>query len=87
VSVAVSVQETELVIRVQDSGSGVPNRLLDKVFEEGFTTKSRSGGRRRGIGLALVREVAHRNGGEVALANDGGAVCTVRLPLRVPAVS
>ncbi len=87
VSVAVSAQAGELVIRVGDSGPGVPDRLLDKVFEEGFTTKSRSGGRRRGIGLALVREVAHRNHGEVAVANEGGAVFTVRLPLRVAAAS
>ena len=87
VSVAVSAQQEDLVIRVADSGAGVPDRLLDKVFEEGFTTKPRGGGRRRGIGLALVREVARRHGGDVEVANEGGAVFTVRLPLRVPAVS
>ena len=87
VSVAVSAQQEDLVIRVADSGAGVPDRLLDKVFEEGFTTKPRGGGRRRGIGLALVREVARRHGGDVEVANEVGAVFTVRLPLRVPAVS
>jgi len=87
VSVAVSARQEDLVIRVADSGAGVPDRLLDKVFEEGFTTKPRGGGRRRGIGLALVREVARRHGGDVEVANEVGAVFTVRLPLRVPAVS
>ncbi|HEX6351215.1 MAG TPA: sensor histidine kinase [Candidatus Dormibacteraeota bacterium] len=85
VSVAVSQQDGELLVRVQDSGAGVPQRLLDSVFEEGFTTKPRSNGRRRGIGLALVREVVQRHGGEISVGNQGGAVFTARLPLRVGA--
>ncbi|HEY9328065.1 MAG TPA: ATP-binding protein, partial [Streptomyces sp.] len=37
----------------------------------------------RGLGLALVRQAAHRNGGAVVLEQgpDGGAEFTVRLPL------
>ncbi|NEC63387.1 ATP-binding protein, partial [Streptomyces sp. SID9727] len=37
----------------------------------------------RGLGLALVRQAAHRSGGTVALERgaDGGAEFTVRLPL------
>jgi two-component system CitB family sensor kinase len=86
--VAVSVTAgDELVVRVRDSGAGVPAALLDRVFEEGFSTKSRSGGRRRGIGLALAREMARNHGGEIAVANEAGAgaVFTARLPLRVAA--
>jgi two-component system CitB family sensor kinase len=86
--VAVSVTAgTDLVVRVQDSGAGVPEALLDRVFEEGFSTKSRSGGRRRGIGLALAREMARNHGGEIEVASaaGAGAVFTARLPLRVPA--
>jgi two-component system CitB family sensor kinase len=87
VDVSVVMKQDDLVIRVADSGGGVPAQLMDRVFTEGFTTKSRSDGRRRGFGLTLVREVAHRNGGEVNVTNDGGAVFTARLPLRaaVPA--
>jgi two-component system CitB family sensor kinase len=86
--VAVSVTAgDDLVVRVQDSGAGVPEALLGRVFEEGFSTKSRTGGRRRGIGLALVREMARNHGGEIEVANQrgAGAVFTARLPLRVPA--
>jgi two-component system, CitB family, sensor kinase len=88
VDVSVVMEEDDLVIRVADSGPGVPNDLLDRIFTEGFTTKSRSNGRRRGFGLTLVSEVARRNGGQVAVGSDsGGAVFTVRLPVRraVPA--
>ena len=86
--VAVSVTAgADLVVRVQDSGAGVPEALLGRVFEEGFSTKSRTGGRRRGIGLALAREMARNHAGEIEVANQrgAGAVFTARLPLQVPA--
>jgi signal transduction histidine kinase len=38
-------------------------------------------GSRRGLGLALVQQVAARRGGEVTVINKGGALFTVRLPL------
>jgi two-component system CitB family sensor kinase len=87
VDVSVTSTADELLIRVHDSGPGVPTELIDRVFEEGFTTKRRSDGRRRGIGLALVTEVASRHGGTVTVGNQGGAVFTARLPLRVKATT
>ena len=83
VSIAVTVQGSELVMKVHDSGGGVPAEIADQVFQEGFSTKSRRG-KRRGFGLALVRQVARRMGGEVSVVNQGGALFTVRLPLKVP---
>ncbi len=87
VEVSVTPRDGQLVIRVGDSGPGVPDELRDRVFVEGFTTKSHSNGHRRGFGLTLVREVAVRHGGDITVANEGGAVFTARLPLRarVPA--
>jgi two-component system, CitB family, sensor kinase len=85
VSVSVTQQQDEVVIRVQDSGPGVLESLNGQIFQEGFSTKSGAGRKRRGFGLALVRQVAHRHGGDVAVVNDGGAVFTVRLPLGVTA--
>jgi two-component system CitB family sensor kinase len=87
VSVSVTEQNGELVIRVQDSGPGVPENLNGQIYQEGFSTKSGAGRKRRGFGLALVRQVARRNGGDVTVVNDGGAVFTVRLPVRVVATS
>jgi two-component system CitB family sensor kinase len=83
VSVSVTEQEGELVIKVHDSGGGVPEGVDGQIFQEGFSTKTGSNRKRRGFGLALVRQVARRNGGEVSLVNDGGALFTVRLPLKV----
>jgi two-component system CitB family sensor kinase len=87
VSVAVTEQNNELVMRVHDSGSGVPENLDGQIYQEGFSTKAGPGRKRRGFGLALVRQVARRNGGDVSVVNDGGAVFTVRLPVRVVATS
>ncbi len=85
VSVSVTEQQDELVIKVHDSGSGVPENLDGQIYQEGFSTKSGPGRKRRGFGLALVRQVARRHGGDVTVVNDGGAMFTVRLPLRVTA--
>ena len=85
VAVGVAAREDEVVFRVHDSGAGVPAEMVEQIFQEGFSTKQRRGDRRRGFGLALARQVVHRNGGDLAVSNQGGAVFTARLPLRVPA--
>src|SRR5467141_4436847 len=85
VTVSVTEQAGELVIKVHDSGAGVLESLNGQIFQEGFSTKSGPGRKRRGFGLALVRQVARRNGGDVTVVNDGGAIFTVRLPVKVTA--
>ena len=86
VSVSVNELEEELVIRVHDSGQGIPTGLDGQIFQEGFSTKAGPNTKLRGFGLALVRQVARRNGGEVGVVSDGGALFTVRIPLKVAAV-
>jgi two-component system CitB family sensor kinase len=85
VSVSVTEQRDELVIKVHDSGPGVPENLDGQIYQEGFSTKAGPGRKRRGFGLALVRQVARRHGGDVSVVNDSGALFTVRLPLSVTA--
>src|SRR5229473_3911243 len=85
VSVSVNEQDDQLVIRVHDSGPGIPEAVDGQIFQEGFSTKSAPGHKRRGFGLALVRQVARRHSGDVTVANEGGALFIVRLPMRVPA--
>jgi len=85
VSVSVTEQSDALVIKVHDSGPGVPEGVDGQIFQEGFSTKAGPNRKRRGFGLALVRQVARRNGGEVSVVNEGGALFTVRMPLKVAA--
>jgi two-component system CitB family sensor kinase len=82
VSVSVTEQDGEVVIKVHDSGPGIPAGVDGQIFQEGFSTKSGAGSKRRGFGLALVRQVAHRTGGDVTAVNEGGALFTVRIPVK-----
>jgi two-component system CitB family sensor kinase len=72
--------ESDLLIRVRDSGPGVPQELRDKIFTDGVTTKSSVTGARRGLGLALVRQIVEGMDGMISVGQDGGAVFTAVLP-------
>lgn len=78
VEVSIEAGPEGVDVRVRDSGPGVDPGVIDRIFGEGFTTKTDGG--HHGIGLALVHQVAHRRGGWVRVANEDGAVFTVLLP-------
>lgn len=80
IEVSVRPHENGLLVQVADSGPGIDPAIADDIFNDGFTTKERRGTGRRGLGLALVRQAAHRRGGRVTLDNDDGARFTVFLP-------
>jgi two-component system CitB family sensor kinase len=75
-----------LLVRVRDTGPGVPVSEREQVFEPGYSTKEGAG---HGVGLSLVRELVQRRGGwiDVDDAEDGrgGAVFTAWLPEAVRA--
>lgn len=78
-----------LFISVADSGDGVPEQLRGVLFEENVSGHAPGPGGERGLGLALVRQVARVVDGDVWLAEPGrddgagensGAVFVARLP-------
>ena len=77
-----------LIVRVSDSGLGIPADMLPKVFDifiqvERSIEKSHGG---LGIGLALVRKLVQMHGGTVEAESAGegrGSTFTIRLPLAV----
>ncbi|MET7452371.1 sensor histidine kinase [Streptomyces sp. NPDC005574] len=71
-----------VVLRVRDTGPGIPAEHHESVFTEGWTTKKPPAHRERGIGLSLVRRFAERQGGSASVgeAAGGGAEFTVVLP-------
>ncbi len=79
IRVVAQVGEEWAEICVEDSGPGVPEGDLDRVFEPFFSTKTDRGG--TGMGLAITRDMILNLGGEVRLENlaHGGARATVRL--------
>jgi two-component system CitB family sensor kinase len=70
------------VLRVRDTGPGIPEEQRELVFTEGWSTKEPPAHRGRGIGLSLVRKLAERQGGSASIgeAGGGGAEFTVVLP-------
>jgi two-component system CitB family sensor kinase len=80
VAVQIGHENGHVRVVVRDSGPGVAPELAEEVFEHGFTTKAAADGQ-RGIGLALIRMVCARRGGQVSVRNDNGAVFTADLPV------
>ncbi|MFF5566997.1 ATP-binding protein [Streptomyces sp. NPDC012623] len=90
VEVELRAEHTTAVLRVSDTGPGVPPEARERIFVEGWSTKRPAPllpgpvpfHRGRGLGLALVRRLAERYGGmaRVTARAGGGAVFTVVLP-------
>ena len=86
--VVVSARRTgnSVEFAVADRGPGVPDYALARVFERFYSLPRPNGGRKStGIGLPLVREIAHLHGGEAKLENgaEGGARASFSVALRM----
>ena len=82
VEVALVQGETDVAVRIEDSGTGIPEFALGRVFERFYSLpRPGSGAKSTGLGLSLVREIAHLHDGEGAVGNlaEGGAWAEVRL--------
>jgi len=65
-------------IRVEDNGGGIPESLMDKLFQPFVTTRDEG----TGLGLANVKKIVEYHGGTVTAENLArGAAFTIRLTL------
>ncbi|MGW3800436.1 sensor histidine kinase [Streptomyces clavifer] len=82
IEVGLRAEGRTVVLRVHDSGPGVPSGSRESIFMEGWSTKDLPAHGKRGLGLPLVRRLAERQGGSASVSDspDGGAVFTVVLP-------
>ncbi|MCF4140695.1 sensor histidine kinase [Streptomyces sp. Tue 6430] len=82
VEVELRAEGRTAVLRVRDTGPGVPSEQRELIFTEGWSTKRPPAHGKRGIGLSLVRRLAERQGGRASVsdARGGGAEFTVVLP-------
>jgi len=71
--------EDEILIKIADTGLGVPDELIDKIFEPFFSTKK--GG--LGLGLPLAKKVVEEHGGRIEFISKKGQGSEVRIYLPV----
>lgn len=62
--------DEKLIVRVKDSGKGIPENELNKIFSAGFTTKGVGVG--TGLGLAICAKIIEKHGGEIIVNSELG---------------
>ncbi|HEU4685745.1 MAG TPA: ATP-binding protein, partial [Nitrospira sp.] len=84
ITVTVRQQGRSATVSVSDTGPGIPEEFLDKVFDPFFKLKTRTGTKGLGLGLSIVRTLVELHGGAIEVRNapGGGAQFSVMLPLR-----
>jgi len=81
VTVSTKRSGNSVSISVKDNGNGIPQKVMDKIFQPFFTTKP--SGQGTGLGLSLSYDIVKAHGGEIkALTKEGeGAEFIIVLPL------
>lgn len=78
VAIKVFLEGANAVVLVQDSGTGIPEELIPKIFVPNFTTKT-SG---TGLGLAMCKRIAEQAGGDISfMSSHEGTTFKVTLPV------
>jgi PAS domain S-box-containing protein len=86
--VTLEKSEGHALVKVRDSGIGIPQERLGSIFEMFAQIHAPQGNDGLGIGLALVQQLVNRHGGTVHATSEGlgkGSEFTVSLPLLEPA--
>jgi len=74
----VSLDNQTVMVSITDTGGGIPQEMLSKIFNPFFTTKRHG----TGLGLAIANRILLNHNGRIEAANEGaGAVFKVTLPL------
>lgn len=69
-------EKQKVIVKVEDNGKGIPDRILERIFERGFTT-----GKGSGLGLYIVKKLVESYGGDIRSEKvDKGAVFVIELP-------
>jgi PAS domain S-box-containing protein len=74
-------EERYVKVTIQDHGRGIPNDLLEKVFDPYFSTKDRGSDKGMGFGLAIAHSTITRHGGLIEVKSEAGVGTTVDIHL------
>ena len=88
VSISTKKLADKIEIKVSDNGNGIPQKVLDKIFQPFFTTKPTGQG--TGLGLSVSYDIIKAHGGEIKVetkegegltAGKAGSDFTIKLPI------
>ena len=81
VSISTKKEKDKIEIKVKDNGNGIPQKVLDKIFQPFFTTKPTGQG--TGLGLSLSYDIVKAHGGELKVeTKEGeGSAFIIQLPV------
>ena len=79
ISISSGCDDSNILVRVSDSGPGVPVEIRDRIFDPFYTTKADGSG----IGLSIVQRIVNDHKGSVSVAASqwDGAEFRIRLPI------
>jgi signal transduction histidine kinase len=75
VNIRVKKQQSGILIKIEDSGPGIPAKIMDKIFDPLFTTKQEG----TGLGLASCKNIVEQHNGTITVSN-GPTTFSVSLP-------
>ena len=80
ISIVTSIEDEQLKVQVSDTGIGIPQEDIRKIFSPYFTTKKQG----FGLGLSLIHDIIHKHRGKIAVRSEKGrgTEFTIYLPVR-----
>ena len=73
------VEGNYIVIKITDTGPGIPSHVINRVFDPFFSTKLEKGG--TGLGLSIASEIVKENGGKIDVTSEEGRGTTFTISL------
>lgn len=70
ITITTEYKNKKLIVKIKDTGKGIPKNQLNKIFTAGFTTKSSGVG--TGLGLAICAKIIEKHHGEIIVNSEEG---------------
>ncbi len=84
IHITTGIRDSAAFIAIKDTGSGIDSEHLEKIFEQGFTTKAI--GKGSGLGLAISQNIMEKHAGQILVESipGEGSTFTIVLPIKAP---
>jgi signal transduction histidine kinase len=77
VTISTQPAENAILIKIADTGEGIPEALLSKIFDPGYTTR----GVGTGLGLSIVHKIIEKHAGSIDVSSTVGTGTKVLISL------